>query len=266
MKPGFLRFITVFVLLASVWGAPLRDARAVTIDFLGLTGNGQGILGHTFVLAGSIAHMSAFYGSNGVAGPYTRVVSPDAFDTVTGLELPLGSNGAPFGSTAAAPHGLEGVGITGPLHISVAGFTLDFNNVADLFFTSPTDEVRIYRNGIAAIFEEVSPGVFNQLASWVDAVFTVNIDYLTGGITNNFTGTLEPGSLTIFPEIWTGTSFDPIDVAGTSVLGPFGAFNATTSMEVNLSETVNLPAPGALAIFAVGLLFTGALARRRAAA
>ncbi len=167
----FLRMTGLMVLLLITGLSGARDARAVIVNFDGLTTNGQGLLGHTFVAGGSIAHMATFYANNGVAGPYTRVVSPDAFDTATGNEVAFGTTGEPFAATAAAPHGLEVVGINGPLHIAVSGFTLDFNNVADLFFTSATEETRIYRNGIAAIFEEVAPGVFNQLASYTDGVF-----------------------------------------------------------------------------------------------
>jgi hypothetical protein len=247
-----VRAIGMVVLLLVLGTGASRDARAVIVNFQGLTGDGQGILGHTFVSGGSIAHMAAFYGSNGVAGPYTRLVSPDAFDTATGNEVAFGSTGSPFAAKASAPHGLEGSGITGPLHIALSGFTLDFNNVADLFFTSPTDETRFYRNGSVAILEEVGPGSFNQLASYTNGVFQIDIDYSTGSITNTFNGTREAGSLTIFPETWTGTSFNPVDVAGSTPQGLFGAFSVTTALDVNTAESI--PEPGALAILAPALL------------
>lgn len=246
-----VRAIGMVVLLLVLGTGASRDARAVIVNFQGLTGDGQGILGHTFVGAGSIAHMSAFYGSHGVAGPYTRLASPDAFDTTTGNEVAFGTTGAPFAATALAPHGLEGVGITGPLHIALSGFTLDFNNVADLFFVGEV-ETRFYRNGSVAIFEETGPGTFSQLASYTAGVFEIQIDYNTLAITNAFTGTREAGSLTIFPETWTGTSFNPVDVAGSTPQGLFGAFSVTTALDVNTAESI--PEPGALAILAPALL------------
>jgi hypothetical protein len=90
-------------------------------------------------------------------------------------------------------------------------------------------EKHINRNGNVANFEETALGVFNQVASWSIAIFDIDIDYSDGSITNTFTGTLYPGSLGFFPRTWTGTSFDPIDVAGNSSQGPFGSFSVTTS-------------------------------------
>lgn len=103
----------------------------------------------------------------GVVGPYSRIVSPDAFNTTTGVELAHGANapGTPFAATTLpGPHGVEGLGLTCPLHISVNGFTLNTASTADLSF-SGLIENRIYRNGSAANFEEIAPGVFNQVAS-----------------------------------------------------------------------------------------------------
>ena len=210
--------------------------------------------------------MAGFYAGK-TTGPYTRLASPDAFDAATGLEVAAGASGSPFAATAAAPHGLAGLGITGPLHISISGFTLDTSLAGgDLFFTSPSDEHRTYRNGTAAIFEEVAPGTFTQLASYSGGVFDIDIDYLTGSITNAFTGTLDPGSLSIFPTLWSGTSFDPINEAGTSLLGPFGAFSVTTSMEVDNESEGAIPEPGAVALFALGLIGTGVAVRKRRSA
>jgi hypothetical protein len=252
-----LRVIPIIAVLLSLWIGGANDARAVTVNFQGLTGDGQGLLGHSFVTAGSIAHMSGFYSGVSVAGPYTAIVSPDAFNTTTGNELPLGTNAAPFAATTLpGPHGLEGLGLTGPLHISVSGFTLDVNSLVDLSF-SGSIENRLYRNGIAAIFEETGPGVFNQVASWSNAIFDIDIDYSDGSITNTFTGTLDPGSLSFFPTTWTGTSFDPIDVAGNSSQGPFGSFSVTTQFDVETS----IPEPESILVFVVGLIGLGAVRR-----
>ena len=262
MTKNLPRYLAVFALLICAWSVPTQDAGAVTINFQGLRGDGQGILGHAFVSAGAIPHMTAFYAGK-TTGPYTRLASPDAFDAVTGLEVPAGTSGGGFAATAAPPHGLEGLGITGPLHISISGFTLDTSLAGgDLFFSSATDEHRTYRNGLATIFEETAPGVFTELASYTDGVF----DYLTGSIVNAFTGTLEPGSLSIFPTMWSGTSFDPINEAGTSALGPFGAFSVTTSMEVDTELEGSIPEPGAVALFALGLVGTGLAVRKRVSA
>jgi hypothetical protein len=58
--------------------------------------------------------------------------------TTTGNELPPGSNahGTPFAASTSGPHGLEGLGLTGPLHISVSGFTLNVGSVMDLSFSA----------------------------------------------------------------------------------------------------------------------------------
>jgi hypothetical protein len=256
-----LRVIPIVAVILSLWFGGANDARAVTVNFQGLTGDGQGLLGHSFVARTSIAHMSGFYSSVGVAGPYSAIVSPDAFDTTTGNELPLGTNapGTPFAATTLpGPHGLEGLGLTGPLHISVSGFTLNVGSVVDLSF-SGLIENRIYRNGNAAIFEETAPGVFNQVASWSNAIFDIDIDYNTGNITNTFSGTLDPGSLSFFPTIWTGTSFDPVDVAGTSAQGQFGAFSVTTSFDVDTA----IPEPESPLVFVIGLVGMASLRRCR---
>lgn len=253
-----MRVIPIVAVLLSLLVGGANGARAVTVNFQGLTGDGQGLLGHSFVTAGSIAHMSGFYSSFGVAGPYTAIVSPDAFDTTTGNELALGANAPsmPFAASTSGPHGLEGLGLTGSLHISVSGFTLDVNSLVDLSF-SDSIENRIYRNGIAAIFEETAPDVFNQVASWSNAIFDIDIDYSDGSITNTFTGALDPGSLSFFPTVWTGTSFNPIDVAGSSSQGPFGAFSVTTQFDVEVPE------PESLMVFAIGLVGMASLRRRR---
>ncbi|MGY9018993.1 MAG: hypothetical protein ACKVHX_05935 [Alphaproteobacteria bacterium] len=120
-------------------------------------------------------------------------------------------------------------------------------------------ENRIYRNVNAAIFEEIAPGVFNQLASWSNAIFVIDIDYSDGSITNTFTGTLDPGSLAFFSTTWTETSFDPIDVAGNSSQGRFGSFSVTTSFDLNSA----IPALESLLIFVVNLIGLGAVRRRR---
>jgi len=258
MKLRFIPFVTV--LLSLVLGGA-NIARAVTVNFQGLTGDGQGLLGHSFVTAGSIAHMSGFYGSVGVAGPYTAIVSPDAFDTTTGNELPLGTNapGTPFAATTLpGPHGLEGLGLTGPLHISVSDFTLNTGSLVDLSFSGLVEN-RIYRNGNAAIFEETAPGVFNQVASWSNATFDLDIDYSDGNITNTFTGTLDPSSMSFFPTTWTGTSFDPVNVAGSTAQGQFGSFSVTTSFEVDTA----IPEPESILVFAIGLAGLVTVRRRR---
>jgi len=260
-----MRVIPFVAILLSLWIGGANVARAVTVNFQGLTGDGQGLLGHSFVPRASIAHMNTFYINRGVAGPYTAIVSPDAFDTATGNELAHGANAplTPFAASTSGPHGLEGLGLTGSLHISISGFTLDTSLAAgDL--TAPdgdlgTTENRIYRNGSAAIFEETAPNIFNQVASWSNAIFDIDIDYSDNSITNTFTGTLDPGSLAFFPTVWTGTSFDPVDVAGTSAQGVFGSFSVTTQFDV---ETA-IPEPESLLVFVIGLIGLRTVRRRR---
>tara|TARA_Y100001934_G_scaffold245517_1_gene303850 strand:- start:33 stop:290 length:258 start_codon:yes stop_codon:yes gene_type:complete len=78
-------------------------------------------------------------------------------------------------------------------------------------------------------------------------------------ITNVFAGTKSPGSLSIFPDGWTGTSFDPIDVAGTTP-ETYGGFSVTTSLEI--TEQVAVPEPGVPVVMGLGLLLIGAVRRR----
>jgi hypothetical protein len=108
------------------------SVHAETITFEELTGDGQGLIGHAFVARAS-TNWNAEYAALGVAGPYTRLATPDAFDFTTGGELTLCTNlpTQPFGATVAAPHGLAAIGFPGPLHLSVAGLTLDYLNLAD---------------------------------------------------------------------------------------------------------------------------------------
>jgi hypothetical protein len=159
------------------------------------------LLGHPFVPRISISHMYTFYVNRGASGPYTAIVSPGAFNTTTGNELPPGTNAPsrPFAASTSGPHELEGLGLTGPMHISVSGFTLNVGSVVDLFFSSLMEK-HINRNGNVANFEETALGVFNQVASWSIAIFDIDIDYSDGSITNTFTGTLYPGSLGFFSE------------------------------------------------------------------
>lgn len=240
---------------------------AAPITFTGLTGAGQGLLGHAFVGAGATV-LSSFYASHGVAGPYTRLVSPDAFDYVTGAELALGS-GVPahgFAATAAAPLGLEAIGITGSLHLSLAGLTLDYTNAADLFTTGLHQERRIYRNGSAAIFEEAAPGVYDTVAEFINLVMQVDIDYSTGAILSSATAERAVGTPPTFPEIWSGFSFGPIDVAGTTTENgpnsPYGAFSTSTTMDFNL-EMAEVPEPGTFLLVGVGLGIAYQARRRR---
>lgn len=261
---GNLRTFRMFLATAAVAAlvAVPTASQAVTVLFTGIAapgGAGQGVIGHDFVAASSIPHMSAFYASVGVAGPYTALASPDSYDFTTGGDLPVGSNVPPrqFGATAAAVPALAAYGITGSLHLGIRGFTLDYNNPSDLFTTGPLGEQRIYRNGEAGIFEETSPGVFTQIAAYSDGIFTIDIDYGTGAITNSFNGTLTPGSMTIFPETWTGTSFDPINVAGASP-ELYGGFSITSELQV--AEV--LPAPATPAMLGIAAIVLH-LSRRR---
>ena len=105
----------------------------------------------------------------------------------------------------------------------------------------------------------VAANTFVELASYVDGVFQIDIDYTTGSIVNTFNGTLEAGSLSIFPATWIGTSSDPIDVAGSTSAGNYGAFSVTTTMNI---DTSGIPEPSVLALLGVGLLGMG-LQRRR---
>ena len=74
-----------------------------------------------------------------------------------------------------------------------------------------------------------------------------------------FNGTLAPGSMTIFRETWTGTSFDPIDIAGTSPEN-FGAFSVTSSLEIEETQ-VAVAEPAIPAMLGFGLLALAGLRR-----
>ncbi len=245
----------------SLSGAP---AGAVSVLFTGnaaLGGADQGIIGHDAVSAGSIGHMSAFYGSVSIATVYTALATPDSYDFTTGGELAIGANlpGRSFGATAPGSAALASLGINGDLHLGIRGFSLNVASLADLSFSGLTEN-RIYRGGEAKIFEETAPNVFAEVAAYTNGIFTIGIDYSTGIITNTFTGTLSPGSLTIFPETWTGTSFNPINVAG-GTPEQYGAFSVTTSIEI--SEQVALPEPAMPAVLGLGMLMLARLRRRR---
>ena len=71
---------------------------------------------------------------------------------------------------------------------------------------------------------------------------------------------VSPGSLMIFPETWTGTSFNPINVAG-ATSEQYGAFSVTTSIEI--SEQVAVPEPAMPAVLGLGMLMLARLRRRR---
>jgi hypothetical protein len=253
------RFLTALALVMAIAG----PAKAVTVNFAGLVSNGQGVIGNQFIDR-SLTPWAGHYAAVGVLGPYARLTSPDAFDFVAGGELPIGSNlpAQPYGSTASAPHGLESIGITGTLHLGFAGLTLDYGNTSDLFFTDALHETRFYRNGTARIFEETAPGVFSLIGELTDLVMQVDIDYSTGAIVSTTTGTRSAGTPAFFPELWVGTSFDPIDNAGSTAEGVFGRFSATTSMEFD-TEGLLLPEPAMLALFGLGLVGIGAIRRRR---
>jgi len=257
-----------------VFGAALmsfgQQASAVTVLFTGAGAPGgfsKGIIGHDAVAGSSIAHMSALYGSVGIANVYTRLTSPDAYDFSTGGELAIGANlpARAFAATALPSAALASSGINGALHIGLRGFSLntsgDAGSLADLSF-SGLNESRVYRNGEVKIFEETAGSVFTEVASYTGGTFTIDIDYSTGIISNTFNGTLAPGSMTIFPETWTGTSFDPIDLAGSSP-ELYGAFSVTTSMEIS-EQQVAVPEPAMPAIIGLGMIAFATIRRRRA--
>lgn len=246
---------------ASLFGA--APASAVTVLFLGgaFSGNsGAGIIGHDVVAGSSI---DPFYAGAGIANVYTRLTSPDAYDFSTGGELAIGAN-APtrsFAASAAASAALASVGINGSLHIGLRGFTLDVSpGTPDITFGG-VSESRVYRNGEVKIFEETAPNVFNEVASYTGGTFNIDIDYTTGAIDNVFNGTLEPGSMTIFPETWVGTSFDPIDIAGTSP-ERFGGFGVTSALQIE-ERQVAVAEPAMPAILGVGMLMLAAIRRQR---
>lgn len=268
MRRSGLRNSIFSVLFAAgliAWGAP---ASAVTVLFTGNGspgGFGKGIIGHDAVAGSSIAHMSALYSTVGIANVYTRLTSPDAYDFSTGGELAIGANvpSRAFAATAPSSAALASSGINGALHIGLRGFTLntsgDAASLADLSF-SGLNESRVYRNGEVKIFEENPGSVFTEVASYTGGTFTIDIDYSTGVITNTFNGTLEPGSMTIFPETWTGTSFDPIDLAGSSP-EIYGAFSVTTTLELS-EQQVAVPEPAMPALIGLGLIAFAAYRRR----
>ena len=244
-------------------GCMPRSAQAVTVTFTGDRTAGQGVIGHGFVHR-SATPWDAFYAAVGVLGPYTELVSPDAFDFVTGNELAIGANlpTRPFGGTAAAPHGLEPAGFAGPLHVGFSGFTLNVSG-ADLAFLTPTHEHRIYRGGTVKFFEETAPGTFVEIGSLIDAILEFDIDYATGVLSGTTTGTRGGTTSAIFPESYSSTAFNPIDNAGTTAEGIFGAFSSVASFEFDLAA---VPAPPALALLGAGLLALGVVRRRRSCA
>lgn len=253
--------VASIVAAASLLGA--AQANAVTVLFSGSPfsgGTGQGIIGHDGVAGSTI---NPFYSSVGIANVYTRLTSPDAYDFATGGELAIGAN-APVRSFAAstpASAALASLGINGPLHIGLRGFTLDVSSgTSDITF-GVLSESRVYRNGEVKIFEETAPNVFNEVASYTGGTFNIDIDYTTGTIGNVFNGTLEPGSMTIFPETWVGTSFDPVDIAGTSP-EPFGAFGVTSSLEIEARQ-VAVAEPAMPAMLGLGMLMLAAIRNRR---
>ena len=246
-----------FVVMATVIATTVFSAvpaGAVSVLFTGNAssgGTGQGIIGHDGVAGSAI---NPFYGAVGISNVYTRLTSPDAYDFSTGGELAIGAN-AParsFAASAPASAALASIGINGPLHIGLRGFTLDVSSgTGDITFGT-LSESRVYRNGEVKIFEETALNVFNEVASYTGGTFTIDIDYTTGTIDNVFNGTLTPGSMTIFPETWIGTSFDPIDIAGTSPEN-FGAFSVKASLEVE-ERQVAVAEPAMPAILGLGML------------
>ena len=153
------------------------------------------------------------------------------------------------------------MGVNGPLHIGLRGFTLDVSSGTPDISIVGFNESRIYRNGEVKIFEETAPNIFAEVAAYTGGTFTIDIDYTTGTIDNVFNGTLAPGSLSIFPETWTGTSFNPIDLAGTSP-ERYGAFSVTTSLELSEPQ-VAVPEPAVPAILGLGMLALTVVRRRR---
>lgn len=252
-------FVAATILVASMFGP--APASAVTVLFSGNVlsgGTGQGIIGHDGVAGSAI---DPFYGALGIANVYTRLTSPDAYDFSTGGELAIGANAPsrPFAASASASGALASLGINGPLHIGLRGFTLDVSaGTPDITFET-LSESRVYRNGEVKIFEETAPNVFAEVASYTGGTFSIDIDYTTGVIDNVFNGTLEPGSLTIFPETWIGTSFGPIDIAGTSP-ERFGAFGVTSSLEIE-ERQIAVAEPAMPAVLGLGMLMLAAMRR-----
>jgi len=261
MKLGLARLKPLFVMAAVSAAFLSASAQAVTVTFTGDRNSGRGVIGHGFVDR-SLTPWSSYYAALGVTGPYTELASPDAFDFTTGNELPIGTNapGTPFGGIAGAPHGLEPVGITGPIHVGFAGFTLDYTG-SDLSFSSATLEHRIYRGGTVTLFEESAPGVFSELGSLINAVLAFDINYATGVLSGLTTGTRSGSTPVYVPESYVSTAYDPIDNAGTTAEGPYGAFSMTATFEFAIASVA---APPAAALLAAGLMALGAFRRRRA--
>jgi hypothetical protein len=69
--------------------------------------------------------------------------------------------------------------------------------------------------------------------------------------------------MSIFPSTWTAFSFNPIDLARSS-LEIYGAFSVTTSMEIS-EQQIAVPEPAMPAILGLGMIAFATLRRRRAA-
>ena len=68
--------------------------------------------------------------------------------------------------------------------------------------------------------------MYNSIATYTNLVFEISIDYTTGSILN---------MAALFPDVWQGISFDPIDNAGSTTEGVFGRFSTQTDMEFDTS-------------------------------
>lgn len=264
--------------------------RVSTGTFSGTYGtyyNAQPIL-TPFMNSSGVGGRYATHPVGGLAVAYSRITGAGAFEFVPdgtfhgalprgtgvfsapGTHLPTAAHSGTLPSTVNLPNGTVIPAGTQILS-DFAGLEMDYNNAADYWMsTGPNIEHRVYRNGTWGFYYDQGGGSFVQFAGYTNVTVQMTVNWGTGVVDANWSGTPTAVNGILLPATGTASSSDPVDSDGilnnemvSPIEGLYGRFPGGLTFSFDVQGATHVPEPGSLALLLAAVCALAPSLRRR---